>query len=145
MKKRSKTKKRKIYKSTILFILLDLCAIGGFVMMYGPWPFMRNLYVNTAMKTMDHQYLAKVFYSDEKINEIMNSNYFIEIREELVLDDIVIDTSPKKSYENEYDEEILTRTEGNEDYKIINIKVASNFIYSKRKNFVKKNCFQSIF
>lgn len=123
MKKRSKTKKRKIYKSTILFIILDLLAIGGFIMMYGPWPFMRNLYVNTAMKTMDHQYLAKVFYSDEKISEIMNSNYFIEINEEVVLDDIVIDTSPKKSYENEYDEEILTRTPGNEDYKIINIKV----------------------
>lgn len=123
MKKRSKTKKRKIYKSTILFIILDLLAIGGFIMMYGPWPFMRNLYVNTAMKTMDHQYLAKVFYSDEKISEIMNSNYFIEINEEVVLDDIVIDTSPKKSYENEYDEEILTRTPGNEDYKIINIKI----------------------
>lgn len=123
MKKRSKVKKRKMYKSTILFIILDLLAIGGFVMMYGPWPFMRNLYVNTAMKTMDHQYLAKVFYSDEKISEIMNSNYFIEINEEVVLDDIVIDTSPKKSYENEYDEEILTRTPGNDDYKIINIKV----------------------
>lgn len=123
MKKRSKVKKRKIYKSTILFIILDLLAIGGFVMMYGPWPFMRNLYVNTAMKTMDHQYLAKVFYSDEKISEIMNSNYFIEINEEVILDDIVIDTSPKKSYENEYDEEILTRTPGNDDYKIINIKV----------------------
>lgn len=116
-------KKRRIYKSTILFIILDILAISGFIMMYGPWDDVRNFYVNTAMKTKDHKYLAKIFYTDETINNIMNSNYFIEIQEEVELDDIVIDTSPKSSYDNEYDEEILTRTPGNEDYKIINIKV----------------------
>lgn len=121
MKKRKK--KNIINKSTILWIILDLLAIGGFVMMYGPWDKVRNFYVNTAMKTKDHQYLAKVFYNDETINDIINSNYFIEIKEEVKLDDIVIDTSPKKSYDNKYDEEILTRDPGNEDYKIINLKV----------------------
>lgn len=121
--KRNKKKKKKINKLTILCIILDLLAIGGFVMMYGPWDTIRNLYVNTAMKTKDHKYLANIFYSDEEINEIMNSNYFVEIKEEVVLDDIIIDTSPKSSYDNEYDEEILTRTPGNDDYKIINIKV----------------------
>lgn len=116
-------KKKRIYKSTILFIILDILAICGFIMMYGPWDEVRNFYVNTAMKTKDHKYLAKIFYTDETINNIMNSNYFIEIQEEVELDDIVIDTSPKSSYDNEYDEEILTRTPGNEDYKVINIKV----------------------
>ena len=119
MKKRNK----KIKKTTILFIVLDVLAICGFIMMYGPWDKIRNFYVNTAMKTKDHQYFAKIFYSDEKIQEIVNSNYFIEITDKVELDDIVIDTSPKSSYDNEYDEEILTRTPGNEDYKIINIKV----------------------
>ena len=38
--------------------------------MYGPWPKIRNLYVNTAMKTMNHQYFANIFYSNEKTNEI---------------------------------------------------------------------------
>lgn len=119
MKKRNK----KIKKTTILFIVLDILAICGFIMMYGPWNKIRNFYVNTAMKTKDHQYFAKIFYSDEKINEILNSNYFVEITEKVELDDIVIDTSPKSSYDNEYDEEVLTRTPGNDDYKIINIKV----------------------
>ena len=119
MKKRNK----KIKKTTILFIVLDVLAICGFIMMYGPWNKIRNFYVNTAMKTKDHQYFAKIFYSDERIQEIVNSNYFIEITDKVELDDIVIDTSPKSSYDNEYDEEILTRTPGNEDYKIINIKV----------------------
>lgn len=121
MKKVKRKKKSK--KLLILCIVLDLLAIGGFVIMYGPWDKVRNFYVTTAMKTKDHQYFAKIFYSDETIEEIMNSNYFIEIKEEVKLDDIVIDTSPKKSYKNEYDKEILTRDPGNEDYKIINLKV----------------------
>ena len=123
MNKVKNKKRKKIYKTTIIFIILDLLAIGGFVMMYGPWGYIRNLYVTTAMKTKDHQYLANIFYSDKKIEEIINSNYFIEIKEDVKLDDIVIDTSPKDSYDNEYDKEILTRTEGNDDYKIIDIKV----------------------
>ena len=61
-------KKKKIYKMTIIFAILDILSITGFVMMYGPWDFVRNLYINTAMKTKDHKYLANVFYSDEKIN-----------------------------------------------------------------------------
>ena len=65
-------KRKKIYKTTILFIILDILAIAGFVMMYGPWNFVRDLYINTAMKTKDHKYLANVFYSDEKINHVMN-------------------------------------------------------------------------
>lgn len=121
--KKNKRKKKTIYKSTILFIILDILAICGFVMMYGPWDEVRNFYINTAMKTKDHKYLAKIFYTEETIKKVMSSNYFIEIKEEVELDDIVIDTSPKDSYDNKYDEEILTRTPGNEDYKIINIKV----------------------
>ena len=123
MNKVKNKKRKKIYKTTIIFVILDLLAIGGFVMMYGPWGYIRNLYVTTAMKTKDHKYFANIFYSDKKIEEIISSNYFIEIKEDVKLDDIVIDTSPKDSYDNEYDEEILTRTEGNDDYKIIDIKV----------------------
>lgn len=92
-------------------------------MMYGPWDSIRNLYVNTAMKTKDHKYLANVFYHDDTINKIMSSNYFVEIEEKPNLDDIIIDTGEKSEYENEYDKEILTRTEGNDDYKIIDINV----------------------
>ena len=123
MKKIKKKKQKKVYKSTILFIILDILAISGFVMMYGPWDFVRNLYVNTAMKTKDHRYFANIFYSEETINKIMSNNYFITIDEDVILDDIVIDTKEKDHYDNEYDEEVLTRTPGNNDYKIINIKV----------------------
>ncbi len=118
-----KIKKKKIKKFTIVCIIMDLLAIGGFIMMYGPWDTIRNLYVTTAMKTKDHKYFANIFYNDETISNIIDNNYFIEIKEEVILDDIIIDTSPKSSYKNKYDEEILTRTPGNDDYKIINIKI----------------------
>ena len=121
MKRRKKNKKNT--KFTILCVILDLLAIMGFVMMYGPWDYMRNLYINTAMKTKDHKYFADIFYSKETINKVMNSNYFIEIKEELVLDDIIIDTAPKAKYDDKYDEEILTRDGNNNDYKVINVKV----------------------
>lgn len=121
--KKIKKKQKKIYKTTILFIILDVLAICGFIMMYGPWNFVRNLYVNTAMKTKDHKYFANIFYSEKTISKIMASNYFITIDEDVVLDDIIIDTSEKEHYDNEYDKEILTRTPGNNDYKIIDIKV----------------------
>ena len=96
----SRRTKKKIYKSTILFVLLDIIVAACFFIMYGPWPKIRNLYVNTAMKTMSHQYLANVFYSDEQIQEIMASNYFIAIEEDTNTDDVIIDTKEKSSYKD---------------------------------------------
>ena len=34
---------------TILFIVLDILAISGFVIMYGPWDYFQNLFVTTAL------------------------------------------------------------------------------------------------
>lgn len=127
--KNKQKKKSKIYPLTIICIIMDLLAIAGFVITYGPWDYLRNIYVTTAMKTKDHQYLANVFYSDIKVQEIMNKNYFIEFNENVNMDDIIIDTSEKDSYDNKYDEAILTRDEGNDLYKILNIKVGSSDAY----------------
>ena len=88
---KTKKKKKKLYKTTKLFIVLDLLAITCFVLVYGPWDYLRNLYVSTAMRTMEHQYLANVFYSEETIQEVLNSNYIIELNDntsiELALND----------------------------------------------------------
>ena len=86
-------KKVKIYKTTILFIILDLIAAWCFFMMYGPWDKVRNMYVNTAMKTMHHQYFANIFYNQKTIDKIMASNYFISFEEDADTDAIVIDLS----------------------------------------------------
>lgn len=126
MKEKKIKKKKKIYKSTILFIILDIIVAFCFFITYGPYDKLRNLYVTTAMKTMNHQYLAKIFYSDETIEKIMASNYFVEINEDSDLDELVIDTSEKDHYDNKYQEELLTRDPGNDLYKVIDLKIGSS-------------------
>lgn len=119
-------KKRKIYKSTIVFIVLDIIVATCFFLAYGPYDKLRNLYVTTAMNTMSHQYLAKVFYSDETIKKIMDSNFFVEIKDNTNVDDLIIDTSEKDHYDNKYQEELLTREPGNDLYKIIDLKIGNS-------------------
>lgn len=121
--KRKKTKKKKITLLTKLCIIADVLAITCFIIFYGPWNGFRNLLINTALKTKDHEYLAKVFYSDETIKKVKSSNYFITIDDDSETDAIVIDTREKEKYDNEYDKQILTRDAENEDYKLIKLKV----------------------
>lgn len=116
-------KKRKIYKTTIMFIVLDIIVAICFLIMYGPWDKVRNLYVNTAMKTMHHQYFANIFYSDEVIEKIMSNNYFVSITENANTDDIVINTKEKSNYKDKYEEELFTRKNADDMYKIINLNV----------------------
>ena len=119
-------KKRKIYKTTIVFIILDLIAAWCFFMMYGPWDKVRNMYVNTAMKTMHHQYFANIFYNQKTIDKIMASNYFISFEEDANTDAIVIDTKEKSKYKDKYEEELYTRENPDDDYKVINLKVGNS-------------------
>ena len=92
-------------------------------MMYGPWDYVRNLYVTTAMKTMNHKYFAKIFYSDKTIEKIMKNNYFVTIDDDVNTDEIVINTKEKKKYKDEYEKELLTREDGNNLYKILEFKI----------------------
>ena len=119
-------KKVKIYKTTILFIILDLIAVWCFFMMYGPWDKVRNMYVNTAMKTMHHQYFANIFYNQKTIDKIMASNYFVSFEEDANTDAIVIDTKEKSKYKDKYEEELYTRENPDDDYKVIDLKVGNS-------------------
>ncbi len=121
-----KRKKKKVYKLTILFVILDLLALTCFILMYGPNTFIRNTLVNTAMNTMEHQWIARVFFSEDKIEKIMQSNYFVKIDEDVNTDDIVINTEEKTKYKNKYEKELLTREPGNDLYKVLEIKVGGS-------------------
>ncbi len=119
-------KKRKIYKTTIVFIILDLIAAWCFFIMYGPWDKVRNMYVNTAMKTMHHQYFANIFYNQKTIDKIMSGNYFVSFEEDANTDAIVIDTKEKTKYKDKYEEELYTRENPDDDYKVIDLKVGNS-------------------
>jgi len=124
-KRRYSRKKKKLLFLTICLIFLDLFAISGFVLMYGPWDHFRNLFVTTAMKTRNHQYFAYVFYSKNAVKKIMDNNYFITIDEDVNLDDIIIDTSEKATYKDKYEEELFSRDNKDDEYKVINVKVGN--------------------
>ena len=109
-------------KLTITFIVLDLIVAICFGVVYGVDKFKQTI-ISTALSTKTHQYIAYTFYSEETVKQIANQNSYEAITDDVNLDDIVIDTSPKKTYENEYDEMVLTRENGNEDYKYIPVKV----------------------
>lgn len=113
----------KLKKLTITFITIDVLALICFIVVYGVQSFKQTI-ISTALATKTHQYIAYTFYSEKTVKEIANQNSYEAITEDVNLDDIVIDTSPKESYDNEYDEIVLTRDPGNEDYKYIPVKVA---------------------
>lgn len=111
-------------KLTITFVILDILAAICFFVVYSPvFENLQNTIISTAMITKTHGYIAHVFYSDEKINKVVALNTVPEIDAKIDLDQVVIDTKPRESYDNEFDEAILTREEGNDDYKYLKIKV----------------------
>jgi len=115
-------------KLTITFIILDILAAICFFVVYSPvFSNFQNTIISTAMVTKTHGYIAHVFYSDERINKVVAMNTVPEIDAKIDLDQVVIDTKPRESYDNEYDEAVLTRDEGNDDYKYIKVKVAGKY------------------
>lgn len=111
-------------KLTITFIILDILVAICFFVVYAPlFKTFQYTIISTAINTKTHDYIAYTFYSEEHVNKVVSQNNYIPIDAEMDLTDIVIDTSPKDSYDNPYDEAILTRDEGNENYKYLKIKV----------------------
>ena len=111
-------------KLTITFVVLDILVAIGFFVTYSPiFEDFQNKIISTAIDTKTHDYIAYIFYSEEHVSKVVAMNSFTPIDEEVKLDDIVIDTKPRESYDNPYDEAILTRDVGNDDYKYIKVKV----------------------
>ena len=110
-------------KKKILIVLVSFCVtmIGclGFLL-YGPYSGFRDWLVTTAMTTMNHQYLATIFYSDETINEILENNKIIEPSGDTDLNLINTDSVSSVIYKDEYEREILEHEDG-EMYKMIEV------------------------
>lgn len=141
-----KGRKKKNKKMLVIIILIISIPIGSSLfLLYGPYRGFREWLITTAMTTMNHQYLATWFYSDETINKVLSNNRVIESKENTNLDLIdsgLVDTT---EYKDEYDKQIL---EHNQDdiYKLIEIKevgysgyLAVIYDASKIKLAVSKN------
>ncbi len=77
-KKSSKiTKIKKFFANISLFIAAQILVGIGFSMpmvYYGPFATIREELVNTAMTTLNHQFIVKWFLSDEEISSIMKKS-----------------------------------------------------------------------
>lgn len=110
-------------KMIIISSLIGLYALGCstfLFILYGPYDNFRTWLITTAMATMNHQYYCKWFYSDEIINDVLNSNYVKESDESSNPNLITFDKNG--NYKNEYEKEIL-KHDKDDLYKIIKFKV----------------------
>ncbi len=73
--KRKKNKKKwKRFIAFIMFELIFTIITAPFILLYGPFDNAKRIYVGSAMTTFNHQYLATMFLSKERINNILNSS-----------------------------------------------------------------------
>lgn len=122
-KKKMKKVKQKKSKFSIFLIVVDIIALICFFLAYGPISYFRDLLVTTAMTTMSHRYFAYVLYSEEQVEKILDNNKIIEPEENT--DSKAITFNPNfetNEYESIYEEQILKKDEGNDLYKVIDIK-----------------------
>ena len=114
-------KKKK--KTAIFLIIIDVCMIICFFLAYGPFSYLRELYITTAMTTMSHKYLARTIYTEDMINDVLDGNYVKEANENTDTSDIVIgNIDDSGEYDSIYDEQILTRDPAHLEYKLISLK-----------------------
>lgn len=108
-----------------ILMILCWCYIVSFssflFLFYGPWDGFRNFWITSAMTTMSHQYLARWFYSEEYIQKILQGNSIIEVSEITDSSQIKMKKYTTTIYRNQYDKEILTKDDGNDLYKVIDV------------------------
>ena len=100
----------KVYKTTIVFIILNLLIIIGIILIAFP---LKKTIINSLgnSKITNALYGADDIWKETvKINKIAFDSEIGEVKEE-------------KSSMNEYEKAILTKSDGNENYKLINLKV----------------------
>lgn len=123
MKKEKKPMKK--WKKRLLTIILILFIVGGssgLFLLYGPWHGFRDWLITTAMTTLNHQWLATMFYSDETIAEVLGNNTVIESGEDTNTDEVeIVSNLNTTQYANEYEKAILQKDAGNDLYKVIEI------------------------
>ena len=69
-------KTKKIIISIIIFILFVFLFL-----LYGPIPTFREYLITSSITTMNHQYIAHIFYSNKTIKEVLDKNKILETSE----------------------------------------------------------------
>lgn len=87
----------RIFAIFIVFEVVFTACTGPFMVFYGPFNNVKKTIVGAAMTTLSHQYIAKTFLSDKKIQEILNGQS---------VETVASDDSPILKFENKHDSSI---------------------------------------
>ncbi len=108
--------KKKIGLFIIVFIISILLVF--LFLLYGPYSNFRDFLITTSMTTMNHRYIANLFYSEKTIYEVLDKNKIEETDE--VTDKSLYKFDEDIVIKNSYDKKILNRDK-DDLYKVINI------------------------
>ena len=119
-----KLKKRRHFMNA-LTSLYCICSIAFLFILYGPYNGFREWLITTAMGTMTHHYLCEIFYNENTIKEVQNSNYIEDNGEET--DDTLIaeidETIKDETKWTKYEKELFNKHTADEIYRKIEFKV----------------------
>lgn len=81
---------KKIFKILIpiLIKVILICFVLIIIIFHSPFTTLKELWVTTAMSTLSHQYLARLFVSDAEIARIMSKNRVIQTSGEVDLSQV---------------------------------------------------------
>ena len=76
-------KKELKFKKTVVFALsitltLSILFSGVTFLLYGPYSYVRDYIITSAMTTLNHQWIATMLYDEQQIDEVMRENTVIE-------------------------------------------------------------------
>lgn len=105
--------------------LLCVCCVAGLTILYGPFSGFRDWLITTAMGTMTHQYLCKIFYSDKTIASVLDDNFIEDTEEEpdtslVIVPEEVMDDDPNWT---EYERAMFEGHTKSEIYRMIKFTV----------------------
>ncbi len=120
--KKKKKVNLKIKRLGIFLFSLAIMGLSvGMFLLYGPYSWVRERLITTAMTTMSHQYLAKWFFDDDTIYEVLANNKTIEPDEETNPDYINMGGISTNKYASKYEKQILENVKDDEAYRLIEI------------------------
>ncbi len=69
-----------------------LCGVVSLFLLYGPWDWFRTTLITSSETTINHKYIARLFYSQSMIDEVMSKNKVIDLDTQTDANSISADT-----------------------------------------------------
>ncbi len=114
---------------TKILLVIDVIVIMLFIAIYSPiFDKYHKKFVTDSIYNKKHTYLSYVFYDEEKINSLIDEKIDIKLEND-DYEEYYVKKQNTMTYDNIYDQLILTKDPGNEDYKVIKTRVGKNEAY----------------